>query len=244
MMEHRPEDRPVGEVDAAARIRAAAVAAAAADVTAAAAGRPTGTGPIDDGEEESPGPIVRDRRKVDSSTGVARPVTSVGSAPVTTPPADTTSPADPTESPGLGELAERTADLQRVQAEYANYRKRVARDREAMRELATASVLVEVLPILDDIGRARQHGELSGGFKSVAEALEATVVKLGLNPFGAVGDPFDPAHHEALVHSYADDVTEPTCVDVFSPGYRVGDRVVRPARVAVAEPSEDAAPID
>ena len=101
------------------------------------------------------------------------------------------------------QLAERTADLQRLQAEYANYRKRVERDRMAVREQALANVLTELLPVLDDIGRAREHGELSGGFKSVAESLEAAAVKLGLTSYGEDGDPFDPNLHEALMHSYS-----------------------------------------
>jgi molecular chaperone GrpE len=121
-------------------------------------------------------------------------------------------------------LAERTADLQRLQAEYANYRKRVERDRAAVREQALASVLSELLPVLDDIGRAREHDELTGGFKAVAEALEAAVTKLGLTPFGEAGEPFDPNVHEALMHSYSADVTEPACVQILQPGYRVTDR--------------------
>jgi molecular chaperone GrpE len=150
------------------------------------------------------------------------------------------SPAD-----GLGDdvaaelsrqIAERPADLQRLQAEYANYRRRVERDREVIRETAVANVLTNLLPVLDDIGRAREHGELEGGFKSVGEALEATVEKLGLERFGTAGDPFDPTVHEALTHAHSDEVTEATAVEVFQPGYRIGDRVVRPARVAVAEP--------
>ena len=99
------------------------------------------------------------------------------------------------------QLAERTADLQRLQAEYANYRKRVERDRMAVREQALANVLAELLPVLDDIGRAREHGELSGGFKSVAESLESAVAKLGLVQLGEKGEPFDPVMHEALMHS-------------------------------------------
>jgi molecular chaperone GrpE len=134
------------------------------------------------------------------------------------------------------QLAERTADLQRVTAEYANYRKRVERDRVAVREQALANVLQGLLPVLDDIGRAREHGELVGGFKSVAESLEAAVAKLGLESFGDSGEPFDPKVHEALMHSYSSDVTEPTCVQILQPGYRVGERILRPARVAVAEP--------
>jgi molecular chaperone GrpE len=134
------------------------------------------------------------------------------------------------------QLAERTADLQRLQAEYANYRKRVERDRVAVREQALANVLAEFLPVLDDIGRAREHGELSGGFKSVADSLESAVAKLGLTSYGEKGDPFDPVVHEALMHSYTDDVSVPTCVQILQPGYRIGDRILRPARVAVAEP--------
>jgi molecular chaperone GrpE len=139
-------------------------------------------------------------------------------------------------------LAERTADLQRVSAEYANYRKRVDRDRLVVREQALANVLIALLPVLDDIGRARDHGELAGGFKSVAESLESVVTKLGLVSFGTEGEPFDPKVHEALMHSYSADVTEPTCVQILQPGYKVGERIVRPARVAVAEPADDAEP--
>jgi molecular chaperone GrpE len=135
-------------------------------------------------------------------------------------------------------LAERTADLQRVTAEYANYRKRVERDRLAVREQALANVLAALLPALDDIGRAREHGELVGGFKSVADSLEATTAKLGLVSFGDEGERFDPNVHEALAHSYSADVTEPTCVAILQPGYKVGERILRPARVAVAEPEE------
>jgi molecular chaperone GrpE len=140
----------------------------------------------------------------------------------------------------LARLAERTADLQRLQAEYANYRKRVERDRMAVRELALSNVLIGLLPVLDDIGRAREHGELTGGFKSVADSLEAVATKLGLTTYGENGDPFDPNLHEALMHSYSGDVDEPTCVRVLQPGYKVGDRILRPARVAVAEPGDDA----
>ncbi|MCQ0024575.1 nucleotide exchange factor GrpE [Streptomyces somaliensis DSM 40738] len=139
-------------------------------------------------------------------------------------------------------LAERTADLQRLQAEYQNYRRRVERDRIAVKEVAIANLLSELLPVLDDIGRAREHGELVGGFKSVAESLETTVAKMGLQQFGKEGEPFDPTVHEALMHSYAPDVTETTCVAILQPGYRIGERTIRPARVAVAEPQPGAAP--
>jgi molecular chaperone GrpE len=137
-------------------------------------------------------------------------------------------------------LGERTADLQRLQAEYQNYRRRVERDRIAVKEVAIANLLTELLPVLDDIGRARDHGELLGGFKSVAESLETVAAKMGLQQFGKEGEPFDPTIHEALMHSYAPDVTETTCVAILQPGYRFGERTIRPARVAVAEPQPGA----
>ncbi|MDX2679462.1 nucleotide exchange factor GrpE [Streptomyces soliscabiei] len=139
-------------------------------------------------------------------------------------------------------LGERTADLQRLQAEYQNYRRRVERDRIAVKEIAIANLLTELLPVLDDIGRAREHGELLGGFKSVAESLETVAAKMGLQQFGKEGEPFDPTIHEALMHSYAPDVTETTCVAILQPGYRIGERTIRPARVAVAEPQPGAQP--
>lgn len=137
-------------------------------------------------------------------------------------------------------LNERTLDLQRLQAEYQNYRRRVERDRIAVKEIAIANLLTELLPVLDDIGRAREHGELVGGFKSVAESLETVAAKMGLQQFGKEGEPFDPTIHEALMHSYAPDVTETTCVAILQPGYRIGERTIRPARVAVAEPQPGA----
>ncbi|MGC0339161.1 nucleotide exchange factor GrpE [Streptomyces sp. SLBN-8D4] len=137
-------------------------------------------------------------------------------------------------------LDERTADLQRLQAEFQNYRRRVERDRITVKEIAIANLLTELLPVLDDIGRAREHGELLGGFKSVAESLETVAAKMGLQQFGKEGEPFDPTIHEALMHSYAPDVTETTCVAILQPGYRFGERTIRPARVAVAEPQPGA----
>ncbi len=135
------------------------------------------------------------------------------------------------------QLAERTADLQRLQAEYANYRKRVDRDRAAMREQAVAGTLAGLLPVLDAIDQAREHGELSGGFKSVADSLQSALGRLGLVTYGEKGDAFDPKIHEALTHSYSSDVAEDTCVEILQPGYKVGERILRPARVAVAEPA-------
>jgi molecular chaperone GrpE len=135
------------------------------------------------------------------------------------------------------QLAERTADLQRLQAEYVNYRKRVDRDRAAVREQAVAGTLAGLLPVLDAIDQAREHGELSGGFKSVADSLQAALGRLGLVTYGEKGDSFDPKIHEALTHSYSSDVAEDTCVEILQPGYKVGERILRPARVAVAEPA-------
>ncbi|SDT73316.1 nucleotide exchange factor GrpE [Actinoplanes derwentensis] len=135
-----------------------------------------------------------------------------------------------------GELNERTHDLQRVSAEYANYRKRVDRDRGAAAEQTTGKVLTDLLPVLDDIDRAREHGDLVGPFASVAEQLTAVTGKLGLVAFGEKGDPFDPNRHEAVAHLTSADVTEPTCVEVMRRGYTLGERMLRAALVAVADP--------
>jgi molecular chaperone GrpE len=131
-------------------------------------------------------------------------------------------------------VAELTSDLQRVHAEYANYRKRVDRDREVNRQIAVGSVFMELLPILDDVDRAREHGELNGAFKSMGENLEAALTKLGLEKFGSANEPFDPNMHEALASEDVEGVTEPTVIAVFQPGYRQGERILRPARVSVA----------
>ena len=134
------------------------------------------------------------------------------------------------------ELAERTNDVQRLQAEFSNYTKRVERDRQVVKETAVAGALSELLPVLDDIGRAREHGELEGGFRQVGEAFEAVVAKLGLARFGASGEVFDPNLHEALMSTTSPDVDEVTVAMLFRPGYRIGERVVRAAQVQVAEP--------
>jgi len=133
-------------------------------------------------------------------------------------------------------LATLTNDLQRLQAEYANYRKRVERDRELVKDLAVASVLSELLGTLDDLDRARAHDELSGGFKAVADQLENLTTKLGLEKYGTEGEVFDPMIHEALVHNTSSEVSETTATSILQPGYRFKDRILRPARVAVTEP--------
>ena len=129
-----------------------------------------------------------------------------------------------------------TADLQRLQAEYSNYRKRVERDRAVASEIAVASVLSELLSTLDDIDRATEHGELTGGFKAVADQLTAITSKLGLVKFAEVNVPFDPMIHEALTHSTSEEVTETTATAILQPGYKFKERVIRPARVAVTDP--------
>ena len=136
----------------------------------------------------------------------------------------------------IDEVAVLTSDLQRVQAEYANYRKRVDRDRITANEITTAVVLSELLPVLDDISRASEHGELTGGFKAVADQLLAITTKLGLSQFADVDVPFDPNIHEALMHSTSPDVKETLVTQVLQPGFKFKERVIRPARVAVTDP--------
>ena len=140
----------------------------------------------------------------------------------------------------VDEIATLTSDLQRLQAEYANYRKRVDRDRLTAHEISASLVIAELLPVLDDIARAEAHGELVGGFKSVADQLEAITTKLGLTKFADVNVPFDPMIHEALIHTTSSDVTETTATQILQPGYKFKERVIRPARVAVTDPEESA----
>ncbi|MFC4784455.1 nucleotide exchange factor GrpE [Nocardioides sp. MAHUQ-72] len=136
------------------------------------------------------------------------------------------------------DLAELTTDLQRLQAEYLNYKRRVERDRELIRENATYAALAPIVEVLDTIDRAREHGEVDGGFKAVADQLERVVTSLGLSRFGAVGDPFDPSLHEALSHIGEDpEVSVTTCKVIAKAGYRIGDRVVRAAQVLVVDPA-------
>ena len=178
---------------------------------------------------------MTDKRRVDPESGeVRQPAGPAGAPDPLLEEAVEAALVDVEVSEAQAKLAELTGDLQRVHAEYANYRKRVDRDRELIRQVAVGGVLTELLSALDDIDRARQHGELEGAFKSVGESLEATVTRLGLERFGAAGEPFDPNVHEALTHEASDEVSEPVVVSVYQPGYRYADRVLRPARVAVA----------
>lgn len=136
------------------------------------------------------------------------------------------------------ELEERTLDLQRLQAEFLNYKRRVERDRELLRENATYAALTPIIDVLDTIDRAREHEPLDGGFKATAEQLERVVAGLGLVKFGEVGDAFDPTVHEALSHIGTDaEVEVTTCKVVAKAGYKIGDRVVRAAQVLVVDPA-------
>lgn len=134
-------------------------------------------------------------------------------------------------------VATLTSDLQRLQAEYANYRKRVERDRAVAHENAIGAVLTELLALLDDVDRAEQHGELTGGFKAVAEQLNSIVSRIGLEKYGTEGEAFDPQIHEALMHDEPSDVAIATATKILQPGYKYKDRILRPARVAVTDPT-------
>lgn len=152
--------------------------------------------------------------------------------------------AEPLTGQELAEqqLAERTADLQRLQAEYVNYKRRVDRDRELVRGQGETAVLQSLLTVLDDIGRAAEHGQLEGGFKAVADSLQSAVTKHKLEAFGVKGDAFDPAIHEAVFHAGESPEVEVTTVDtVMRTGYRVGDRVLRAATVGVVDPATETA---
>ena len=155
-------------------------------------------------------------------------------------PVETTSeePEESAEPTVEQQLAERTADLQRLQAEYVNYKRRVDRDRSAARVVGEMSVLRSLLTVLDDIGRAEEHGQLEGGFKAVADALQQAVKSHRLEVFGAPGDVFDPRLHEALFHAgTSDEVDATTIATVVRTGYRVGDDVIRHAQVGVVDPA-------
>ena len=134
-------------------------------------------------------------------------------------------------------VATLTADLQRLQAEYANYRKRVERDRAVAHESAVGAVLTELLALLDDVDRAEQHGELTGGFKAVADQLNSITSRIGLEKYGTAGEAFDPQIHEALMHDESADVAVATATKILQPGYKYRERILRPARVAVTDPA-------
>ncbi|MEV7797166.1 nucleotide exchange factor GrpE [Streptomyces sp. NPDC087512] len=128
------------------------------------------------------------------------------------------------------------ADLERLKSEYEHYRERVRRDRRAVGEIAVANVLARFLPVLDAVDQGREQGEVTGGFQRVTEVLRRELAALGLESFGAVGDLFDPAVHEAVSCTRSDHVEQPTCTAILRPGYRVGEQLLRPAQAEVAEP--------
>jgi molecular chaperone GrpE len=196
-----------------------------------------GAGRSSVGERPTPGFTFANKRKISpDGTPVAKPADEAEQ-----PPAEPEQPpAEPAADPNELLAAERLRDLQRLQAEYANYRKRVERDRTLARDLAVASMVESLLPVLDDIHLARQHGDLeSGPFASIAEKLEAILARYGVERYGEPGTAFDPEVHDALMHveeELAEGTDTTTVVGVLQPGYRIGERVIRPARVSVADP--------
>jgi molecular chaperone GrpE len=194
-------------------------------------------------EFEQRGPTVRDRRRIDPETYEVREPQETA-APTAAGAEEVASPISQAEAEVIelkAALAERTSDLQRLQAEYVNYKRRVDRDRDLSRKVTIEGVLKDFLSVLDDVRSAREHDELNGGFKAVAEEIERVTSKYGLETFGEAGDPFNPHIHEALLHAHAEGIDGPTCVEILQPGYRIGDRILRPARVAVAEPDPNVA---
>ena len=215
--------------------------------------------------EEQPRVVIRDKRRIDPVTGEVR--VPAGEQPAGTPPggrsgqtANTGEQMSEHETPVVDEpaaepvgssggdldkqLAERTEDLQRVTAEYANYRRRVDRDRSLVVDQAAERFALQLFPIVDDIERARDHGDLTGAFKVVAERVLGLLDGLGVAAFGVAGDPFDPSLHEAVIHDTSADVKVPTATTVLRQGYRRGDRVLRTAMVAVTDPEVAAAAPD
>lgn len=220
-----------------------------------------GTQPGGAPDEERPGtgPVIRDRRLIDPETGQVRRPASEGEQPAaepTVPAAEATGgdgPAAPAEGPGdephpdTALAAERLEEMRRMQAEFVNFRNRTQREREADKDRAVASVVEALLPVMDDVHWAREHGDLAEGtpFAAITDKLAQTLERFGVKQVGAVGDVFDPTIHEALMHLPADSpgvelpegTTEMTIVQVMQPGFVVNDKVVRAARVAVADPS-------
>lgn len=188
------------------------------------------------GDPDPTAPQIKDNRRIDPVTGEVRHPAAAHAEPES--PAEAAPSAD-AESALRAELAERTEDLQRLQAEYVNYRKRVDRDRAVARELALAEVVEAFVPVLDDLDAAQSHGELTGPLAAVAEKIRAALGRFGWQSYGAAGETFDPTVHEALMVTSSADVAEPTVAQVLQAGHRSGDRVVRAARVAVAEPETE-----
>ncbi len=134
---------------------------------------------------------------------------------------------------------EHLADLRRVTAEYANYRRRTEREREAIKDRATGDAARAILPVLDDLDRAETHGDLpeGGPMTAIAQKLRGAVAKLGVVPFGEKGEPFDPHQHDAIFQRESADVERATVSDVVERGYRIGETILRPAKVVVDTPA-------
>ncbi|MGY2085535.1 nucleotide exchange factor GrpE [Blastococcus sp. SYSU DS0539] len=210
--------------------------------------------------DEQPRVVIRDKRRIDPTTGAVRTPAGeqpAGVRPGTDLPGEQMSehetpvteqapqePTAPQQTADGGELAqqlaERTEDLQRVTAEYANYRRRIDRDRTLVVDQAAERFATQLFPIVDDIERARDHGDLTGAFKLVADRILGLLDGLGVEAFGVAGDPFDPSLHEAVMHDTSAEVSVPTATTVLRQGYRRGDRVLRTAMVAVTEPESPA----
>jgi molecular chaperone GrpE len=209
--------------------------------------------------EETPRVVIRDKRRIDPTSGAVR--APAGEQPAGAPPGPTSDGAAPgeqmsehetpvAEQPApqvtgdggdlAGQLAERTEDLQRVTAEYANYRRRVDRDRSLVVDQAAERFAAQLFPIVDDIERARDHGDLTGAFKVVADRVLGLLDGLGVAAFGVAGDAFDPSLHEAVMHETSAEVAVPTATTVLRQGFRRGDRVLRTAMVAVTDPEPSA----
>jgi len=186
---------------------------------------------VSDGTPEEP-VTVTDKRRIDPETGEVRHVAS-GAAPSGAAPEATSGEGSVTDE----KVAELTADLQRLQADYANYRKRALRDQEATAERAKAAVVSQLLGVLDDLDRARSHGDLeSSPLKSVADKLVAALTGLGLTAFGAEGEDFDPALHEAVQHEGdGGEGSKPVIGTVMRQGYKLGEQVLRHALVGVVD---------
>jgi len=216
-----------------------------------------GVGPQDRESEGPTGPVIRDKRRLDPETGqVRQPAEPPGSpeqpagdvaAEVLAEGGESTEEIgqdgeESGEHPDTQLAADRLEDLRRLQAEYVNYKRRVDRDRARDREAGVSAVLEALLPVLDDLHMAKEHGELpEGPLMAIAEKIDATLGRFGVERLGAVGETFDPTVHEALMHlpeaELPEGATETTIVQVMQPGFKVGDRVVRAARVAVADPA-------
>ncbi|MCZ2859096.1 nucleotide exchange factor GrpE [Blastococcus sp. VKM Ac-2987] len=211
--------------------------------------------------DEQPRVVIRDKRRIDPTTGAVR--TPAGEQPAGVrpgtdlpgeqmsehdTPVDEQAPQTPTAPQQTADggdlaqqLAERTEDLQRVTAEYANYRRRIDRDRTLVVDQAAERFATQLFPMVDDIERARDHGDLTGAFKLVADRILGLLDGLGVEAFGVAGDEFDPSLHEAVMHDTSAEVSVPTATTVLRQGYRRGDRVLRTAMVAVTEPESPAA---